>query len=261
MDFATLIGIVGAFVVFGASIVTTLSEYMIFLDPKSLLMVVGGTTVASLICFPIKSIFDLFKVSLKRLLGKNLPDYQGIITDMANLSAASRKGPKAFEQAIGSVSHPFIQDGAQILQWLEAEISQEELRDLLETRAETHFQLYSSEAKIFKTMSKFPPAFGLMGTTLGLVALLQSLGSEAAKNNIGPAMAVALITTLWGLALSNFILVPISENLSKQTQEDMMIRRMIIEGIMLIADEKPTKYVEEKVKSFLLPSQREEKAA
>jgi chemotaxis protein MotA len=122
----------------------------------------------------------------------------------------------------------------------------------------THYHLYQSEAKIFRTMSKFPPAFGLMGTTMGMIALLQSLGDANAKDMIGPSMAIALVATLYGLVLTNFVFIPIAENLTKQTQEDLIARSIVVEGVMLINADKPTRYVEEKAKSFLLPSQRKD---
>ncbi len=112
-----------------------------------------------------------------------------------------------------------------------------------------------TDAITFRTLSKFPPAFGLMGTTLGMIALLQGLGEDGAADKIGPSMAIALITTLYGLAVSNFILIPIAENLAKQAQEDLTMRLMIVEGIMLIQEGEPTKYIEESIKSYLLPSE------
>ena len=75
---------------------------------------------------------------------------------------------------------------------------------------------------------------------------------------IGPAMAIALVATLYGLVLTNFVFIPIAENLAEQTQEDLIARSIVVEGIMLIEADKPTKYIEEKVKSFLLPKQRGE---
>ena len=87
-----------------------------------------------------------------------------------------------------------------------------------------------------------------------MIALLQSLGNANAKNMIGPSMSIALVATLYGLVLTNFIFVPIAENLTKQSKEDMVFKTIVVEGIMLIADNKPTKYVEEKMKSFLLPA-------
>ena len=146
--------------------------------------------------------------------------------------------------------------GREALFWLESDVSGEELRDLLESRAKTFFDEYMEEAKVFKVIGKFPPAFGLMGTTLGLIALLQSIGKEGGIESLGPSMAVALITTLYGLFLANFIFVPIAENLEQQTHEDAVQRIMCVEGLMMIQEGKPTKYVEEKVKAFLLPSIR-----
>jgi len=130
------------------------------------------------------------------------------------------------------------------------------LRGILETRAETHFERYLDEADIFKTMSKFPPAFGLLGTTLGMIALLKSLGAEGGKNAVGPSMAIALVATLYGIGLANFIFIPIAENLTKQAKEDLVARRIVVEGIMLIADAIPAQLVEEYLRSFLLPSER-----
>ncbi len=183
-----------------------------------------------------------------------------MIAEVVTLSVARRKGTKAFEDCIPRIKDPFLRDAADILFWIQAEVAPEEIRDLLETRVATHFKLYTNEAKVFKTMSKFPPAFGLMGTTIGMIALLQSLGSSEAKNMIGPAMAIALVATLYGLVLSNFLFTPIAENLLEQTQEDLIARSIVVEGVMLIVAGKPTKYIEEKVKSYLLPSQRSDKA-
>jgi len=93
---------------------------------------------------------------------------------------------------------------------------------------------------------------------MGMIALLQALGDSNAKDQIGPAMAIALVATLYGLVLTNFVFVPIAENLAAQTNEDTVARSIVVEGVMLIQANKPTKYVEEKVKSFLLPKERGE---
>ncbi len=228
----------------------------VIFDAHAGLLVLGGTAAVSLVCFPMSQITSLLKVFLKRILGQNKRDFEAIIKELVVLSDARRKGVKAFEAAIPKVNDPFLKDAAGMLFWAQSEISGEELRDLLETRINTHYTLYMNEAKVFKTLSKFPPAFGLMGTTMGMIALLQSLGGADAKNMIGPSMAIALVATLYGLVLTNFVFIPISENLTKQTHEDLIARSIVVEGMMLIHADKPTRYVEEKVKSFLLPSQR-----
>jgi chemotaxis protein MotA len=256
MNIGTLIGFITAFGVFAVSVGMAFQNSGVILDLHAALIVGGGTVAVTLICFPMGQIWGLLKVFARRLLGKNRRNYAALIEEIVMLSEASLRGKKAFDAAIDNINDPFLQDAANVLFWIQAEVSPEELRDLLETRVRTHFKLYMSEAKIFKTMSKFPPAFGLMGTTMGMIALLQSLGSPDAKNMIGPAMAIALVATLYGLILTNFVFVPIAENLAKQTQEDMLSRSIVVEGIMLIQAERPTKYIEEKVKSYLLPRQR-----
>lgn len=256
MNIGTLIGFLFALSVFGTSVVMSFRNASVIFDLHAALIVVGGTVAVALVCFPLAQISALLKVFVKRLLGKNRRNYDAVILELVSLSEARRKGKKAFEALIPTLKDPFLQDAADMLFWAQSEIGEAELRDLLETRVTAQHKLYLSEAKIFRTMSKFPPAFGLMGTTMGMIALLQSLGGADAKNMIGPAMSIALVATLYGLVLTNFVFIPIAENLTKQTQEDLMARNIVVEGIMLINADKPTRYVEEKVKSFLSPSQR-----
>jgi len=261
VNFSSIFGLTAGLVILAVSIYTSLTNLNSILSPASILIVVGGTASATIMCFPIGQTLTLFRVFVRRMLGINKQNYQEIIDEVVMLAQASRRSSKAFEAAIKDVSHPFIRDTANVKFWVEGEVSLEELRTLLETRAETHFTRYMDDAKSFKTIAKFPPAFGLLGTVIGLIALLQGLGAANAKENIGPAMALALATTLWGLVLANCLFIPIGENLQKQTEEDLVARRMIVEGMMLIASNKPPKYVEEMLKSFLLPAQRREGSA
>lgn len=256
MNFGTFIGFIAATLIFTITVVTSFSNARAIIDVHAALIVIGGTSAVALICFPLGRIMSLLRVFIKRLFGKNRRDYMSIIAEIVMLSDANRKGKKAFEAAILNVRDLFLRDAVEVLFWVQAEVSPEELRDLLETRVRTHFKIYMNEVKIFKTMAKFPPAFGLMGTTMGMIALMQSLGGADAKNSIGPSMAIALVATLYGLVLTNFIFTPIAENLAEQTQEDLVARSIVVEGVMLIQADKPTKYIEEKVKSFLLPKQR-----
>ncbi|NRA67030.1 MAG: MotA/TolQ/ExbB proton channel family protein [Pseudobacteriovorax sp.] len=258
MSLSTLLGFIFGLLIFGIAISNSLSNFMSLINLPSILIVFGGTLTTTLVCFPLSKVFLLLRVFMRRILRGSKHDYASLVVDIVALAEARRVSPKKFEKAIEDVKHPFLKEAAQILFWLKADISEEEMRSLLETRANTQFKEYMSEAKIFKTISKFPPAFGLMGTTLGLIGILQSMnGDENARALIGPAMAVALLTTFYGLFISNFILVPISENLVKQCEEDRKVRSMIVEGIMLLQAEKPPRFVGEHIKSYLLPSQRE----
>ena len=260
MNISSLVGFICSFAVFLGALMMTSRNSMIFIDLHAILIVIGGTTSASFVCFSFPRVFGLVKVFVRRMLGKMKRDYIAIIAEVVTLSTAARKGKQSLEAAAKGLSDPFLKDAAEILFWLESDVSQDRLRALLEQRANTHFERYLDEANIFRTIAKFPPAFGLMGTTLGMIALLQSLGQPDAKSLIGPSMAIALVATLYGIVLANFVFTPIAENLTKQTKEDFLARKIVVEAIMLIADNTPTKFVEEHCKSFLLPSERGGKA-
>ena len=258
MNFATAIGFIISILVFVISVFTSTKSYAIFANMHAFLIIIGGTTAVAMICFPIEKIFALLRVFVKRIFGKNRRDHIGIIGEIVALSTAYRQGKLPFEAQIKRTTDYFLRDAAGILVWGSMDVPENEIRELLEKRAQTHFEHYSDEAKIFKTLSKFPPSFGLMGTTLAMIALLQSLGADDAKARIGPAMAIGLVATLYGIVLSNFLFIPIAENLGKQAKEDLTCRKIVVEGIMLIYRGFPTRFVEEKVKSFLLPSERGE---
>jgi len=256
MSLKTVFGLIASLVLFVYSAVASIEDVRALLDWKSFLIVFGGTLCAALVCFPLEDIWPLLSVFTRRVLRKNKQDYGLIIKEIIYLSRAKKKSASDFESAVSSVSHPFLKDGAELLFWSESEINDQELRDILETSMATHYAEYMGKSQIFVTMSKFPPAFGMMGTTLGMIALLQTLGGSKGVEQIGPGMAVALITTLLGIAFANLVFIPISENLNSQTKEDALARRMIVEGLMLIQEQKPTRYIEQKLKYFLLPSVR-----
>lgn len=260
MNFAIVFGYVAAFAVVIAALFMSLENVWIVLDIHSVMLVVGGTIAISFACFPFKQVLKLVRVFFKDIIKQDKITHAQIITNIVSLSQARVQGKEAFKSAGEQAKHPFLKESAQVLTWTEADITKEELREMLELRAETIFTTYSQDATIFKTIAKFPPAFGLMGTTMGMIALLQAIG-KGESGSIGSSMSLALLATLYGLVVSNIILLPMAEYLSKKAKDDYVVRRMIIEAIMLIHERKPTKYVEEKAKSFLLPGQREKKAA
>jgi chemotaxis protein MotA len=132
----------------------------------------------------------------------------------------------------------------------------EELHDMLMLRAKTIHGRYLDDAKKFKAIGKFPPAMGLMGAVLGMIALLQTLGKPGAENNLGPAMAVALVATLYGIALANLVILPIADNLTDSASEVNTKNRIIIEGIKLIAENKNRVILTDHLNSYLLPHER-----
>lgn len=259
MSIYKLFGLIASTAVFLGSVYLTLDSLRFIFDLHSILLVIGGTVAAAIVSFPVEQISSLIKVFFRRLLGRNPQDYLTIVDEVVTLAKARRNGSKAFESAVENAKNLFLKDAGRMLGWMAGEVSEAEFRDLLQTRAETHYRQYHSEARIFRTLAKFPPAFGLLGTTLGMIALLQSLGSPDAIKNIGPAMSVALVATLYGVAVSNFVFIPMAENLSRQTEDDHLKRAIVIEGMMLLYADKPLIFIEEKLKSYLLPRQRDDK--
>lgn len=256
MNTTVLFGLISVNVVFLASMIIALGGVGAFIDPPSALIVFGGTISATLISVPLNQLKSLMAAIKSKILFNEKIKYIETIDQIISIAKAQKKGASAFDQAKNGVSNEFLRDAAGVLFWAEAEISEAEFRDLLDARAATHFKATHRHSKAFRVISKFPPSFGMMGTIVGLVALLQSLGDPDAKSKIGPAMAVALITTLYGIALNNLFVIPVSENLNKRGEEELLNYTLIVEGIVLIQQNKPTKYIEEKLNSYLMPELR-----
>ena len=256
MNITVLGGLFAANAVFVASIIIALGGFASFIDPPSVLIVFGGTISSLFVFVPIRDVKAMFKSITGEAFKNPTYDYAKTVEDVVMLAQERRKGETNFDAATKKVKSPFLQDAASILFWTDSEVSAEEFRDLLETRAYTFFSTGNNVPQSMNTLAKFPPAFGMMGTVLGLVALLQSLSSPDAKSQIGPAMAVALLTTLYGIMVNTLFVTPVSENLTKLHKDMQKEYDLIVEGIMLIQQDKPTKYIEEKLNSFLMPDQR-----
>ena len=127
---------------------------------------------------------------------------------------------------------------------------------MLDKRVEIQNEKYKREGLTFKIIGKFPPAFGLIGTSMGMIGLLQGLGQPDAFEKLGPSMSVALVATFYGLVYANFFLIPIGENLALASEEDLLMRRIVIDGVRLIKEEKHPLLVSEFLKSYLSPAER-----
>jgi chemotaxis protein MotA len=256
MNVSALGGIVATNVVFFASVIIALGDIATFYDGPSVLIVFGGTISVIFAFIPPKDLKLMVGAIKGEAIAKSTFDYAKAVEDIVMLAQERRKGESNYDAAVKKVSSPFLQDAASILFWTDSEVTAEEFRDLLDTRAYTYFSSGNEVPKMMNVIAKFPPAFGMMGTVLGLVALLQSLSSPDAKSQIGPAMAVALMTTLYGIMVNNLFVTPVSENLTKRHADMLREYDLIVEGIMLIQQDKPTKYIEEKLNSFLMPNER-----
>lgn len=254
MNYSSVIGSLAALAVVILGIITSSKSAHVFLDLHGILIVLGGTAAAGLMCFPLHFYKRIMKVFVSKFLGKYSTRFDIVISELVDLAKGLRENPDYMNQKVKTLKTPFLADAVQLMAL--GGINEESLDEILVKRAVTHSKRYDYDANVFKTLAKFPPAFGLLGTTLGMITLLQQLGGNDAQKMLGPAMAVGLVATFYGLILANLVLIPIGENLSVINRDDETVRTIVIDGLRLIRKKEHPKIVEEHLKSYLLPSER-----
>lgn len=255
MNLSSIIGVAAALVVFFVAIFTSTSAWGIFLDPHGILIVVGGTIAASLICFKLSIFVKLSKLFVTKIMGKETQKYEILISEIVMLAKGYRENSNFLKENAANIKTFFLKEALDLT--IQGGISSEFVDEILEKRAQTHFKRYEDEASIFKIIGKFPPAFGLMGTTLGMISLLQKMGSPDSYKTLGPSMAIGLVATLYGIAITNLILIPMGENLSQLNKEDAVLRQIVMDGIRLLRRKEHPIVIEEFLMSYLLPKERE----
>lgn len=252
MDLATVIGLlVGIFsivasIAMGGSVIS-------YLDWPSFLIVMGGVVASTLVMFPMRTVLGSIAVAIKAFR-EDLWNVDDIIDQMVGLSRVARsQGILALEDAEKSVQNPFLKRGLQL-----AVDGNEEglIRFVMSTDVSFTQQRHALGKNVFKQMGAMAPAFGMIGTLIGLVRMLRSMDDPA---NIGPAMAVALLTTFYGALLANLVFLPIANKLDFKSKEEVLAKQIIIEGIISILQGANPKVLKDKLESFLPPSQRRAK--
>ncbi len=240
--------------VYYSFLLTSKNQPSIYVDTNSLFIVVVGTIIAIALSVDIRRLFKLFMVFIRRFFfGKNY-EFRNLIMELMTLTESYRKG-ESLSGLIPGITDEFLQESVQTID--DGIVEGEDLVELLESRNENQLLNNEKEANLFQTMSKFPPAFGMIGTTMGMVALLANLGKQGdAMKMIGPMMAVALITTLYGAIMANLILLPIAENLKGDSEEIYEKNVIVIEGVKLLLKKTNPVVVAEKMNSFLPKSKR-----
>jgi chemotaxis protein MotA len=226
----------------------------VFLNEHAFMIVIGGTIAASSISFQVDRIIILFKVFFKRIVQGRKYDYVKLIRELMTIADAYRKKSSDFDKLIEQNPDFFLKEAFGLAK--EELLSEEDLIRVLRMRLGTMYQRHMEEMIRFRTVGKFPPAFGLMGTTLSMISLLQNLGQEGGMKLIGPAMAVGLVATFFGLALSNLVFTPIAENLQDSAKEIKLKNLIIVEGVRLILQGTGPVFLAEELNSFLLPGER-----
>jgi chemotaxis protein MotA len=250
MDLATILGIVSAFSLVIAAIATG-GGLAVFFNLPSLLIVVGGTFGATLINYPFGEFLRLLRY-LKNALFRDRMPLNDSIDLLVKLVRESRKeGILALENRSNDSSlDPFLRQGLVLLvDGLKADT----IEDILFLDMESMRERHELGAHIFATMGTVAPAMGLVGTLIGLVQMLQTMDDPS---SIGPAMAVALLTTFYGAVLANFIFLPLAGKLRRRSQRELFLRKLIAEGIVAIARGDNPQVVQYRLEAFLPPAWR-----
>ncbi len=249
MDLATILGLLVSFGLVGVALGSSVLD---FIDPPSMLIVFGGTLGATLTHYPMGTVLKTGKFISKTLTGKS-PDSNIIIDqflDYAN--RARREGILALESVVKGLDNAYLRKGLQLTvdgmepavvqSIMEAEIGS------MESRHETGIDLVSA-------LAAYAPALGMIGTVIGLVQMLKTMDDPS---SIGPAMAVALITTFYGAVLANLVFLPMVGKLKARSKEEILIMEMQMEGVLGIARGENPRIIQEKLSSFQPPKMRKD---
>ena len=249
MDLATLIGMIVSFGMISAAIAGG-GSFMLFVDSASMLIVFGGTLGAALTHYPLSTVLSIGKIIRKTMVNKT-PSTTIILEQFMDLAnRARREGILSLESSVNGLKDPYLKKGLQLtVDGLEPEsiqaIMEAEMNNV-ESRHETGIELISA-------LAAYAPALGMIGTVIGLVQMLQTMSDPS---TIGPAMAVALITTFYGAILANLIFLPMVGKLKHRSKEEIHIMEMQMEGVLGISRGENPRMIEEKLSSFQPPSDR-----
>jgi chemotaxis protein MotA len=251
MDIATIIGVLlGLVVVLGAIVAG--GGWQAFVHFPSMAITMGGMLCATMIHFSLPQfigIFSVVAVSLK----KKIPPPSELIQKMVDFAAINRRdGALALEQEIPKVSDPFFIKGLQML--VDGQDS-EAMRDLLSLEIDKLGDRHSTGKKILEFMGAAAPAFGMVGTLIGLVQMLKNLSSP---DQIGAGMAVALLTTFYGAFAANLVFIPLAGKLGIYSKAETTAMEMIVEGVCAMADGDNPTTIREKMQAFVSQGRREE---
>lgn len=253
MNFATILSIVMAGSIFITGLFLSTDTIKIFYDFPSLFIVLGGTAAAAALSFQFKRLWILLRLFLLRIFKSKVTDYPNTVKSIIQTLDAYRKG-ESLKSLADRTSDFFLQEGLLLMN--DGILSSEEILTVMEERNENLYFLYQEDAIKVKGLGKYPPAFGMMGTTIGMIVLLANLGGADAIKRVGPAMGICLITTLYGTVLSNFAFLPFSDNMTEQAKEMYLKNRIILEGLKLISQKSNPIVAAEKLNSFMRPSER-----
>ncbi|MDE2489938.1 MAG: MotA/TolQ/ExbB proton channel family protein [Elusimicrobia bacterium] len=252
MDIATVAGIL---VFFGLTVAAIfISEgpggFKPFMNMEALLMVMGGTLCATLVNYPLSQVVGLGKIIRKTLFSQG-EDTSDIVVTFVNLSSKAKKeGFLALQNDVKNIPNDFLRRGVSLV--IDG-YDQEFIRGMLETEIGFIRERHKVGQEILNAMGTYSPAFGIIGTVLGMILMLSGISDVAA---VPRRMALALAAAFYGLGSGYLIFLPMGGKLRRRSEEELLVKEIIIRGVLLLQSGATPKVVEQNLKAYLEPSKR-----
>ncbi len=250
MDLSTILGIGAAF---GLMLLAILQggPLSIFINVPSIMIVFGGTAGNTLVNYPFNDVFDAFNVAKKTILYKEQSVNDLIVQLMEFANKARKEGILALQGAMETINDEFL---IKAMQMAVDGQEPETLRRMLSTEIDYIQLRHEKGANIVLSIAAYAPAMGMVGTLIGLVQMLQTMDDPA---TIGPAMAVALLTTFYGAVIANVLCAPMAGKLRLRSDAELLTKTLIIEGMQSILSGENPRIMEQKLHAFIAPKFRE----
>ncbi|MEE8436988.1 MAG: MotA/TolQ/ExbB proton channel family protein [Candidatus Neomarinimicrobiota bacterium] len=253
MDIATLVGIIVGIISIYSGIFLAAAAANAgmggFISGSSFAIVFGGMIASVSVAFPLSDVLKLGSAMGAVFKGSKLT-LGTVVDDAVAVAEVARKGTAELEKNIDNIKNPFFRDGAQMV--IDG-YALDEMTDILYTRIEYREVREKTQASLFKSMGVMAPAWGMIGTLIGLVIMLSGFGGEGGMDALGSGMSAALITTFYGSVFANLFFLPMSDKLKTRISFTSTLQNMLVEASRLIHQRKHPIIVREKLNSFIPP--------
>ena len=249
MDLGSIFGLLGTWVLLIWAMAAG-GQMGIFIEKGSLMMVVGGSITVVFLCYPVANLKSAFSVAKKGFFAQN-QSIQKLIDDLVSFAEIARRdGILSLESATKDIDDAFIVSGIQMaVDGTDPEL----IEQIMTTELDNLIERHETGKGIFDALGKYAPAFGMIGTLVGLIIMLANMDDPS---SIGAGMAVALLTTMYGAIVANAFALPLSDRLARRSSEEILMRTIVIKGVMAIQSGDNPRIVEQKLRTFLPPSAR-----
>lgn len=257
MSLSSLLGVFFGLVLITSAIAAATGNPMIYLDLPALLIVLGGSIAAAFMGYAYGDVITAFK-AIGWMVRKPKSTREGLNTEIMRLIKWSylvqQKGVMALESEIKTVAtnDPVVK---YCMELVVTNHPPAELRNMMETAVESGFEHKTAPVAVLRNMGASAPSFGMIGTLVGLVAILNQLGSGAKDMTsvVGTGMSLALVATLYGVFFARMVFIPAANKLMQKEETERFRNFMVVEGLMMLAEKRTPRYMQDRLNSFLEP--------